>query len=112
MLLDAEAIQISSKTSKSVEEFAEENKGSEPYVYVMKKDRGECLFLRDGSCLIYNYRPLVCRFYPFRLEALGEDEYAFHYTGECPGIGNGPWLKEEFFRELFSQFLCVCDRCA
>ncbi len=112
LLLDTEAVQISVKTSKSIGEFAEENKGPEPYVYVMKKDHGECLFLRDGSCLIYNIRPLVCRFYPFRLEALGEERYAFHFTEECPGIGKGPQLTEGYFRKLFSQFLHACTRCS
>jgi Fe-S-cluster containining protein len=108
--LDAEADQISTKTSKIVKEFAEEKRGSEPYVYLMKKDHGKCFFLRDGSCQIYNIRPLVCRFYPFRLEALGEERYAFHFTEECPGIGKGPRLKEEYFRKLFSQFLHACRR--
>jgi Fe-S-cluster containining protein len=28
-----------------------------------KKDNGECIFLKNGRCLIWNQRPLACREY-------------------------------------------------
>nr|AJG38119.1 putative Fe-S oxidoreductase [bacterium enrichment culture clone fosmid MGS-K1] len=33
-----------------------------------------CPFLKDNWCMIYNQRPLVCRFYPFQFGALTADK--------------------------------------
>ena len=87
------------------EEFAERTGGPEPFVYRMRKKGGRCIFLRDNLCSIYEIRPIICRFYPFKLENLGENRYRFSYTEECPGIGKGPQLKRGFFEELFKEFL-------
>lgn len=48
-----------------------------------KKDDGDCIFLENGACAIYDLRPLICRTYPFRLEA-GELE-----VYECDGLETG-----------------------
>lgn len=87
-----------------VEELAERIEGSEPFLYMMKKEGGRCIFLRDDLCSIYDIRPIICRFYPFRLENLGKNRYGFFYTEECPEIGRGPELKRGFFEELFREF--------
>ena len=105
LLLKEEARRISDTTLENIGNFAERTKESEPYVNVMRKHGGECHFLREGSCSIYEARPIVCRFYPFKLENLGNDRYIFSYTSECPGIGKGPLLQEPFFKELFTRFL-------
>jgi Fe-S-cluster containining protein len=93
------------------DEFATKIEGFEPYVYQMKKTaEGSCVFLRDGSCSIYEVRPLICRFYPFQLQNRGNSRYVFSYTEECPGIGNGPQLERWFFEELFAKFTASMNR--
>ncbi len=88
------------------EAFAEEVRGFEPYVYVMRKnDDGKCIFLEENLCAIYDVRPLICRFYPFELKQVSNGVYAFAYTEECPGIGRGHLLKRSFFEELFKRFI-------
>jgi Fe-S-cluster containining protein len=102
--LKIEAERISRNTSKNIEVFAEKIKGSEPYAYRMKKNtEGKCVFLKDNLCMIYEARPLICRFYPFQLENKGDNKFAFTYTSECPGIGKGPRLKRNFFEKLFKE---------
>ena len=103
-LLKTEAKRISEDSSIEIEEFAEKMEGSEPFVFKMKKKGGKCIFLRDNLCSIYEIRPIICRFYPFKLENLGKNRYRFSYTEECPGIGKGPQLKRDFFEELFREF--------
>jgi len=105
LLLEEEARRISDRALKSIEDFAERVEGSDPYVYAMRKNEGECHFLRDCSCSIYEARPIVCKFYPFKLENLGNDRFVFSYADECPGIGRGPLLQRVFFEELFRTFL-------
>ena len=107
LLLEKEAIRISKRTLKSVKEFAERIEGMEPYIYMMRKDEGRCCFLRDSFCSIYELRPLICRFYPFKLENLGKNKYIFAHTDECPGVGQGLSLQQTFFEDLFSEFLSV-----
>jgi Fe-S-cluster containining protein len=46
-----------------------------------KKPDGDCIFLEDGRCTVYEARPFICRTYPFYLEdgRIG--------AGECDGRG-------------------------
>lgn len=104
LLLEVEALHISQKTLKHVNEFAQKIQGCEPYAYVMKKDLdGKCFFLKNNLCTIYPLRPLICRFYPFQLKHVGNNMYKFGFTKECPGIGEGSQLKEKFFKKLFEM---------
>jgi Predicted Fe-S-cluster oxidoreductase len=48
-----------------------------------KKPDGDCIFLENSRCTIYESRPHICRTYPFYLD----DGRPGH--GECDGIGCG-----------------------
>ena len=103
LLLKTDAQRISKETLLDSHEFAKDVSGFEPYIYEMKKTSGgKCFFLKNNRCTIYEIRPLICRFYPFELKNLGNNNYHFSYTNKCPGIGNGPHLKRVFFENLFS----------
>lgn len=106
LLLRSDVDRISKETLLNNNEFAEKSIGSKPYVYEMKKtESGSCFFLKDNLCSIYNIRPLICRFYPFPLEYLGNNKYYFSYTKRCPGIGKGILLNKVFFEDLFNEML-------
>jgi Fe-S-cluster containining protein len=68
---------------------------------------GKCLFLHGTDCSVYEQRPLVCRFYPFKLSHTLKGEYRFCCTPECLGIGKGRRLERDYFEELFRL---ACDR--
>ena len=103
LLLDLEAKEVSEKTSLEVSDFSFRIEGKEPYSLEMKKnDDGKCVFLRDNSCIIYSFRPLICRFYPFELKFNTEqDRYLFEFTLECPGINAGKEMRSVDFKRLF-----------
>jgi len=106
LLLKTEADLISKRTFKVLDKFAEKVEGFEPYIYQMTKtEDGKCVFLKDNSCSIYEIRPLICRFYPFQLKKIRNSRFAFTYTDECTGIGEGPQLKRDFFQRLFQKFI-------
>lgn len=106
LLLKSEADHISETASMGPDEIAEKIEGFEPYVYQMRKTNdGKCVFLKDNSCSIYQMRPLICRFYPFQIDNIGNNRYDFTYTDKCPGIGKGPQLKKNFFERLFDEFM-------
>jgi hypothetical protein len=50
-----------------------------------RKSTGECRFLQDGKCTIYEHRPFMCRTYPMWLES-GHFEVELY---DCDGVGAG-----------------------
>jgi Fe-S-cluster containining protein len=110
LLRRIEAERIAEKTLKPLEGFAEKIDGFEPYVCKMKKNEsGKCVFLEDKKCAIYPTRPIICRFYPFKLD-VKHGKHTFEYTAECPGIGKGPMLRKGFFESLFAELVKVSSR--
>jgi len=105
LLQDSDVERIAVTARKSVEEFAKEIAGHEPYVYELRKteEQGKCVFLEDEQCTIYSARPLICRFYPFELRIARNGRREFLYTTECPGIGKGKKLTGNYFRKLLRQ---------
>jgi Fe-S-cluster containining protein len=102
LLLAKETEKISETTLKALETFARRVFGHEPYAYEMKKNReGKCVFLSENRCIIYAVRPLICRCYPFELKPGKNGSHVFSSTSECPGLGSGKLLKEDYFNELF-----------
>ncbi|MFZ3058335.1 MAG: YkgJ family cysteine cluster protein [Candidatus Methanoperedens sp.] len=47
-----------------------------------RNDAKECIFYRDGACTIYDFRPMICRCYPFFMGEHGID------IMHCDGLGN------------------------
>jgi len=85
-------------------------------------ENGFCPFLRNGLCTIHEYKPVLCRLYPFYpvekkvFEGLlslpgdvevvkhGSEEYVFLFDEECPGIGEGDPVD---FKGLLEAFLAT-----
>jgi len=89
-MLESEAEEISAQTGRPIEDFATESNGTQPYSYEMKKIEGDCVFLKNNKCTIYEARPLICRFYPFELKFdKDKNSHAFTFTEECPTINRG-----------------------
>jgi Fe-S-cluster containining protein len=109
--MQLEADRVSQKTSKSITEFANRIENHEPYVYEMTKDEGgKCTFLKDNTCTIHQLRPLVCRFYPFELKDVGNNEHVFAYTSECPCIGKGRRLTRSYFEKLLRKSTKIMEK--
>lgn len=104
IMIDVEARRICEATLQSIVTFAHRIEGRTPYVYEIRKNQtGKCVFLNKDSCTVYALRPLVCRFYPFKLKPRKRGGHLFSFTNECPGIGKGKRLTLEEFRELMRE---------
>ena len=65
---------------------------------------GSCVFLKFDAehncfqCSIYDYRPVLCRLYPFRFESLSSNQFALKFIPCCMGLKNpeGEPLDENF----------------
>ncbi|VVB84783.1 Putative zinc- or iron-chelating domain protein [uncultured archaeon] len=47
-----------------------------------RNDAGDCVFYMNGACTIYEWRPMICRCYPFFMGEHGVD------VMRCEGLGN------------------------
>jgi uncharacterized protein len=65
-------------------------------VSLIAEDNGDCVFLGEDGCDVYEHRPLQCRTYPFWATHL-IDRASWHKAGEtCPGIDAGRlWTQRE-----------------
>ncbi|MBS7250480.1 MAG: YkgJ family cysteine cluster protein [Candidatus Freyarchaeota archaeon] len=85
------------------ENFAENIQGPHPFTFLMKMVNGKCIFLdENNTCKIYEFRPLICRCYPFWIEKQG-NKFEFKASSDCPGIGRGNILEKKFFTSLLRQ---------
>lgn len=96
-----------------------------PYVspegkMILINDKGRCPFLDKGLCTIQEYKPVICRIYPFypvnkrllddflrlpddvEVVKHGLEEYVFFFDDKCPGVGEGDPVD---FREILRVFL-------
>ena len=73
--------------------------GGERRVSLKEKSNYDCIFWKDGGCLVYSARPFQCRSYPFWSTFLEGTSAWEHEKKSCPGIGKGPlYSKEEINR--------------
>ena len=50
---------------------------------------GNCIFLKDRKCSVYNSRPTQCRTWPFWNENMNVKIWDNDISVNCPGIGKG-----------------------
>jgi Fe-S-cluster containining protein len=75
-----------------------------PFKGVMKMVEGRCIFLDGVNCMIYEKRALLCRTYPFWIER-NENRFMIKADPDCPGVGEGDELGEDFFKKLLEKVL-------
>ncbi|MBS7650541.1 MAG: YkgJ family cysteine cluster protein [Candidatus Bathyarchaeia archaeon] len=99
LLLPAEVSRIGKISNMRKNQFSKKSE-EELYQYEILKVKGNCLFLIGDQCSIYDYRPLVCRFYPFTLKSKGVTSIISIGDQGCPGIGSGPELMGGYYKQL------------
>ena len=82
------------------------NEDCSPLVYGSLKTRkdGSCIFLKFDAeqkchnCSIYDFRPALCRLYPFSFERLGYNKIALNIIPCCMGLNNpkGKVMDEKY----------------
>jgi Fe-S-cluster containining protein len=100
LLAESDIKRITNGTKLMPEEFSIPSRGSFPYLRRMRKIGGRCIFLRESRCSIYRARPLICRFYPFSLQAATNKTFDIGFDSSCSGIGRGPHRNARFFSGL------------
>ncbi|MHA1303498.1 MAG: YkgJ family cysteine cluster protein [Candidatus Heimdallarchaeaceae archaeon] len=100
MTLLEEDISRIEKLGYKREEFLREDEG----FLVLRNIEGECFFLKDGKCLIYENRPKGCRYYPLILDFSIQD---FDMDDECPRYQE---FKVEDYEDLYEHVLIFVEK--
>tara|TARA_B100001123_G_scaffold337796_1_gene382199 strand:- start:446 stop:904 length:459 start_codon:yes stop_codon:yes gene_type:complete len=61
----------------------------------IKKNKGNCIFLKDKRCSVYKSRPIQCRTWPFWNENMHAKRWNLKITKFCPGINKGAILSKK-----------------
>lgn len=102
IMLESEAQEIQKQTNLNINEFCFEITDKQPYMFEMKLQNSQCFFLKQNNCSIYNFRPMICQFYPFELKFdETQQKYIFTATSECPALNQGKCLTQTDFKLLF-----------
>jgi Fe-S-cluster containining protein len=73
---------------------------------------GECLFLINGLCSIYESRPIICRTHGLPMLRMGEDDWELSYcelnfiSGDLPEFGE----SNTFPQDLYNSKLFLINR--
>ena len=61
----------------------------------LKKNKGDCIFLKDKRCTVYKSRPIQCRTWPFWPENMNIKTWNNDISKNCPGIGKGKIVSKD-----------------
>lgn len=65
---------------------------------------GDCMFLKNKRCSVYEGRPTQCRTWPFWPETMKAKTWTGEVAKFCPGVGKGKiWSREEVEAQLKDQ---------
>lgn len=72
------------------------------YVALKKIEDTGCIFLSENKCMIYPYRPGVCKSFPFVFgRKNGELAWGLNAMKHiCPGLGEGDYVKASHLQSL------------
>ena len=76
-------------------------------VHLIEKSElgGNCIFLKDKKCSVYNNRPSQCRTWPFWNENMNAKVWNEDISINCPGVGKGIIIKYETIEKLLKEDL-------
>ena len=107
---DVERLKLS---GQSLNRFLDEN-----HMNLRTREDGSCVFLSPDSyntkqkCDVYNFRPTMCRLYPFEFQKLSEEKYELRLITCCNGLNtdDGISIDTSFVRRLVkSELLRLID---
>jgi len=103
---ESEAANIAKLLNLSESEFLETYVDMLPEAKTLSlksRSNGDCIFLKDEQCQVYQARPTQCRTFPFWPENLKSAYRWRHVEKECPGIGTGRLYPAKEIEEILKD---------
>ena len=79
------AAKLGLKTLSFTKRFTEKTDG----YFHLKQFEGDCPFLKDRRCSVYEARPTQCRTWPFWSDNMKTSVWKKYVVPYCPGVGRG-----------------------
>tara|TARA_Y100000768_G_C23673914_1_gene539028 strand:- start:210 stop:677 length:468 start_codon:yes stop_codon:yes gene_type:complete len=75
------------------------------YIHLVEKPEfeGNCIFLKEKKCSVYESRPSQCRTWPFWNENMNTKVWNKDISINCPGIGKGKLLNKKEIEKLLKE---------
>ena len=75
------------------------------FIHLAEKPKlyGNCIFLKDKKCSVYNSRPSQCRTWPFWNDNMKAKVWNNDIALNCPGIGKGKIIKKKEIDKLLKE---------
>ncbi len=79
------------------------------FIHLVEKSKfdGNCIFLKEKKCSVYDNRPNQCRTWPFWNDNMNAKVWNKDISVNCPGIGKGKLINkkqiEKFLKEDFKN---------
>ena len=96
----------------SIKEFKEKYcQITDGFIHLSEKYKinGNCIFLKDKKCTVYNSRPTQCRTWPFWNENMNSKIWNEDIAINCPGIGKGKLIKSKAIERFLKDDLKTED---
>jgi len=94
-LLQPEIEAIAEYLELSVDDFRQKYCLHSDELVYLKMETPDCLFFKNGKCVIYPVRPKQCRTWPFWKDNLDKETWDNDVKPFCPGIGKGKRFSPE-----------------
>ena len=65
--------------------------------------KGDCMFLSDKKCTVYEGRPEHCRTWPFWPENMNPRTWTKEIASFCPGVGKGKLHSSEEIKKILKD---------
>ena len=77
------------------------------FIHLAEKPKlyGNCIFLKDKKCSVYNSRPSQCRTWPFWNDNMNVKVWDKDISVNCPGIGKGGIIKKKEIDKFLKEDL-------
>ena len=69
----------------------------------LKKNNGNCIFLKDNKCTVYKSRPIQCRTWPFWPENMNAKTWEKDIAIFCPGINKGRFYSSKNIEKILKK---------
>lgn len=72
-------------------------------ISLIEKSNFDCIFWKEGGCVVYKSRPVQCRTYPFWISNLEDEDDWKNLAYSCPGVGKGDFVSKEEIEKRIAE---------
>ena len=105
-LSDSDIIRFSKYLKLTIKKFKEKYcQLTDGFIHLIERTelKGNCIFLKDKKCSVYEGRPSQCRTWPFWNENMNSKVWNEDISLNCPGVGKGGIVKAKKIKEFLKQ---------